>query len=190
MNKPPEKARRKIFLDSEFTGLHRNATLISLALLADSGEEFYAEFTDYDKSQLNDWVKENVIVHLFLDGTSQSGGKQGQMHIKGDTRVVKSALEAWLSRFGPEKDAIQVWGDCPPWDWVLFCELFGGAFGIPENIHCMPMDLATLFHMKTGSADTGRVSFAGEGIKDLGLEQHNALYDVHLIKSCYAKLVK
>jgi hypothetical protein len=51
----------KIFFDTEFTGLHKNTTLISIGLVAETGESFYAEFTDYDKSQVNDWIKENVI---------------------------------------------------------------------------------------------------------------------------------
>ncbi|MGH8500265.1 MAG: 3'-5' exoribonuclease domain-containing protein [Burkholderiales bacterium] len=189
MKKTPEKVGRKIFLDCEFTGLHRNTTLISLALLAESAEEFYAEFTDYDKSQLNDWLVENVFAHLSLDGT-ESEREPGRLHIKGDTHRIKSALEAWFAQFGTQKGAIQIWGDCLPWDWVLFCELFGGAFGIPPSIHYMPMDLATLFYLKTGNPDTGRVGFAGDQLKDLGLEPHNALYDVHLIKACYGKLTK
>jgi len=31
----------KVFLDTEFTGLHQGTSLISLALVAESGEEFY-----------------------------------------------------------------------------------------------------------------------------------------------------
>jgi hypothetical protein len=36
----------KLFLDTEFTGLHQNTTLIS-GLIADTGD-IYAELTDYD----------------------------------------------------------------------------------------------------------------------------------------------
>ena len=42
----------KIFYDSEFTGLHQKTTLISFALISESGEQFYVELTDYDKSQI------------------------------------------------------------------------------------------------------------------------------------------
>ena len=38
----------KIFLDTEFTGLHRNASLISIGLAAENGDVFYGELTDYD----------------------------------------------------------------------------------------------------------------------------------------------
>ena len=38
----------KLYFDTEFTGLHKNTTLISVGLIAEDGQEFYAEFTDYD----------------------------------------------------------------------------------------------------------------------------------------------
>ena len=36
----------KIFFDTEFTGLHKNTTLISIGLVAENGKKFYAEFND------------------------------------------------------------------------------------------------------------------------------------------------
>ena len=46
--------KTKIFFDMEFTGLHQKTTLISIGLIAEDGRTFYAEFNDYDKSQLDD----------------------------------------------------------------------------------------------------------------------------------------
>ncbi len=47
---------KTILLDTEFTGLTQFTQLISLALVADTGEEFYAEFTDYDLDDKKDWM--------------------------------------------------------------------------------------------------------------------------------------
>ena len=41
----------KLFLDCEFTGLHKSTTLISLGVVAENGKRFYAEFCDYDREQ-------------------------------------------------------------------------------------------------------------------------------------------
>ncbi len=49
-----------IFLDTEFTKLDR-PDLISLALVAEDGREFYAERTDYDPRQCSDFVREHVL---------------------------------------------------------------------------------------------------------------------------------
>ena len=37
----------KIFFDTEFTGLHKNTELISIGLIAENGNMFYGEITNY-----------------------------------------------------------------------------------------------------------------------------------------------
>lgn len=58
----------KIYYDSEFTGLHKDTTLISIGLISECGTKtFYAEFLDYDKSQVDDWIQNNVIDNLLFN---------------------------------------------------------------------------------------------------------------------------
>lgn len=40
---------KKLFLDTEFTGLRQHTSLISIALEAKNGAEFYGESNDYDR---------------------------------------------------------------------------------------------------------------------------------------------
>ena len=54
----------KIFFDTEFTGLHKNTTLISIGLVDENDRTFYGEFLGYDGNQVDDWIKENVINNL------------------------------------------------------------------------------------------------------------------------------
>lgn len=56
----------KLFFDTEFTGLHKNTTLISLGIVSEDGRRFYAEFQDYDRKQCNEWIKENVIKNCYI----------------------------------------------------------------------------------------------------------------------------
>ena len=58
----------KIFFDTEFTGLHKNTELISIGLIAENGNMFYGEITNYDKSQVDNWIQENVINNLKHNG--------------------------------------------------------------------------------------------------------------------------
>jgi len=185
----------KIFLDTEFTGLHQQSSLISLAMVAETGEEFYAEITDYDHSQISDWVEDNVMKYLFLNETDISDARSYK--VKGPQQEVAAAIQKWLEQFPKTLDAdgkvqpsIQVWADCYAWDWVLFCELFGGAFEIPPAIHYMTMDLATLFNIKTGKPDTPRFDFVKDEIAAHNWQQHNALYDARVEKLCYEKLMR
>ena len=57
----------KIFFDFEFTGLTIKTTPISLGMITEDGHKFYAEFNDYDKSQCDEWINENVISKLLYN---------------------------------------------------------------------------------------------------------------------------
>lgn len=61
----------KDIFDTEFTGLHQNTTLVSIGLVSDEGERFYAELTDYDETQCDDWITKNVLDHLLLSGNTE-----------------------------------------------------------------------------------------------------------------------
>lgn len=169
----------KVFFDTEFTGLHQNTTLISIGLVDENGQTFYAELTDYDKSQVDDWIQENVIENLELHRFDDLPPE----HHCGDTESIKAALSAWLSQY----DHVEMWSDCLAYDWVLFNQLFGHAFNIPSNVYYIPFDLATLLKIKGIDPDINREEYAGldgEGYK------HNALWDAEVIKACYEKVIK
>jgi 3' exoribonuclease, RNase T-like len=179
----------KIFLDTEFTGLHQKTTLISMALVAETGEAFYAEFTDYNNLQVSDWLNENVIAKLWVNNEASIEKSDGLVYIVGDSTSIKQALQKWFAQF----EFLEIWADVLAYDWVLFCELFGGAFGIPENIFYTPFDLATLFRLKNiiepiskYDNDVKRFEYAGADIHT----QHNALADARVELACYKKLMK
>ncbi len=172
----------KIFLDTEFTGLNQQSSLISIALIAETGEEFYGELTDYDQHNISSWVIKNVL--------SQLNDKNATNILKGTQKEIAEGIKEWLNQFSKEGSSIQIWADCYAWDWILFCELFGGAFGIPSIIHYMPMDLATLFDIKTGKPDTSRFDFIKDEIFNKNWIQHHALHDAKVEKLCYDKLMR
>jgi len=174
---------KKIFFDTEFTGLHQNTSLISIGLVAESGEIFYAELTDYDTAQVDDWVRDNVINNLWISESDLEN--QDEVHVKGDLALVRSELEKWLSQF----DQVEFWSDCLSYDWVLFCQIFGHAFKIPKNVYYIPFDICTLFKAKGIDPDVQREKFAfGEYLIEMKDQKHNALWDAKVIKACYEKL--
>lgn len=178
----------KVFFDSEFTGLHKDTTLISIGLIADDGKTFYAELSDFDKSQVNDWVQENVINNLRFnrgDVIIQKSSTVGvqEYSIKHNKSEVAKALKTWLSQF----DSVEMWSDCLSYDWMLFNDLFGDAFSIPENVYYIPFDICTVFKLKGIDPDISREEFSDlEAGKD---QKHNALWDAKVIKACYEKLM-
>jgi hypothetical protein len=176
-----------IFFDTEFTGLHQNTTLVSIGIVTDDKRTFYAEFTDYDKNQVDDWLETNVITNLTLK--EQKSGftdtKTKNWKIKGDKSLIIKYLTLWLAQF----DQIEVWSDCLSYDWVLFNELFGHAFNLPKNIFYIPFDICTLFKIKGIDPDISREEFAFEYNNVKFDKKHNSLWDAQVIKYCYVKLM-
>lgn len=57
----------RLFMDTEFTGLHKHAHLISIGIVSEDGRTFYAEFNDYPESQVDEWIRKNVIENLIME---------------------------------------------------------------------------------------------------------------------------
>lgn len=178
--------RTKVFLDTEFTGLHKKTTLISIGLV--SGEKtFYAKFTDYDKKQVDSWLKENVIDKLELNeneyGLKADTCKGDSWVFKGKSKHIAVLLKKWLEQF----ESVEIWSDCLAYDWVLFCDLFGGAFDIPKNVFYIPFDICVLFQLKGIDPDISREKFVF-GTNVSFPVRHNALWDALIITRCYDEL--
>lgn len=189
-------SKTKIFFDTEFTGLHQNTTLISIGLIAETGQTFYAEFTDYDKSQIDEWLQTNVIENLILS-TQDNCADNNDWKLLADTKSVKEALTVWLSQF----EEVEIWSDCLSYDWVLFNQIFGHAFNIPKNVYYIPFDICTLFKIQGIDPDISREGFitnvkseSGEYLhfdKDgniIKCQKHNSLWDAKVIHQCFLKL--
>jgi len=180
----------RIFLDTEFTGLHQHTSLISIGLAADNGDIFYAERNDFDKAQLDDWVNDNVLPHLSGDLPAVATLiPSSEMVGCGNASEVEKALRLWLERFG-EKNSVEIWADVMAWDWILFCELFGGAFHIPKQVHYIPRDLSTLLAVRGIDPDTTRETLGKvtNAYPPLKLARHHALFDALLEKDIFENL--
>lgn len=172
----------KLFWDCEFTGLHQQTTLISIGCVSENGKQFYAELDDYDTSQLNPWLMENVVSKLWIQNPEIHASKHVAYFV-GNVPDIADRLRYWLYGLGPE---VEMWGDVLAYDWVLFCQLFGGAMNIPANVYYIPFDLATLMKIKGVDPDINRQEFAGMLIGD---KNHNALFDAQTTAFCYWKLM-
>lgn len=172
----------KVFFDTEITGLHQNTTLISIGLVAETGQTFYAELTDYDALQVDDWIRENVINKLVLSTFDNTASLQ-EWKLKADKQTVKYGLIKWFEQF----DEVEMWSDCLSYDWVLFCQIFGHVFNIPKHIYYIPFDICTLFKAKGIDPDISREQFAEKIFQDQTISKHNSLYDAFIIKACYEK---
>lgn len=192
-----------LYFDTEFTNLHQKTTLISIGIVADDDRTFYAELNDYDIKQVTPWIKDNVIRHLILQShVNVANGETGyyratkadfahdgdplhkayNVRMVGTHDEVANELKLWLRQF----DKAEIWSDCLAYDWVLFCEMFGGGRNVPENVLYIPFDICTLFKMKNVDPDISRERFIRNSVKGT---KHNSLYDAYVIRECYRKLM-
>lgn len=171
----------KVYFDAEFTGLHRDTTLISIGLISESGHHFYAEFNDYNKDQIDPWLQEHVIDNLVFNDRLANfhrinshtkwpdpidGYERFDCHIKHCRAEIKENLLQWLKvesdRAGGAK--IQFYSDCYVYDWVLLNDLIcndGKALNLPEYLYYIPVDLSTELQMYNEDPDVNREEFLG-----------------------------
>jgi hypothetical protein len=116
-------------IDTEFQELPetRQVLPISIGIVAEDGRTFYAEFSDFDHSLANDWVKENVL--------SKLRGVGGPL--VGDTEEIRDAL---IEFFRYDKKPI-FWGYFADYDWVVFCQTFGTMITMPARFPQMCYDI-------------------------------------------------
>lgn len=174
----------KVFFDCEMTGLHKDTTLISIGLVSECGKEFYAELTDYDRSQVDEWVEENVLNNLMFNDYGKVNKQLGSItFVKGSKEEVGVALKDWFNLF----DTVELWSDCHHYDVVLLQDFFGGAFGVPSHIYYIPFDICTLMKALGVDPDISREAFIDTPIEG---EKHNSLYDARVIQACFEKLMR
>lgn len=187
----------KIFFDTEFTGLHKDTTLISIGMVDEGGRCFYGEFTDYDESQVSDWIEENVLSHLMLKDRGmieclknafKDGGYDITM-VRGGRAVVLSVLRHWLDKY----DEIQFVSDVCHYDFVLLIDLFGTAFDLPKNVcpscHDINQDIASYYGVSEYTAfGINRDEIVDEPFLSEFVSKHNSLYDALVIRLVYSKV--
>lgn len=184
-----------IYFDTEFTGLHKNTSLISIGLVSDTGDKLYLEFSDYDRYQCDDWIKTNVINNLFSGLDIEEFTKNpNNIYNYADTETNKQILYNWLKSYNTD---IQLISDVCHYDMVLFIDIFGTALDLPKFInascHDINQDIASYFNISELEAFN---KSREELIDKLGIHtadtynKHNALYDAEVIKNIYTYINK
>jgi hypothetical protein len=198
-----------IYMDLQYTGLKKNADIISLALLeGGTNRSFYAEFTDYDMQKCDGWVFENVIKKLKNPPTLLEGDSWTIVGTREDIRV---AIAFWLNEFHADGKPAQFVGDVGHLGFVLFEDLMCSKHDSPTSelpgwispaLVDLNQDIATVLYRKkpddiseedfdkwyipsATAFMVNRVDCAKSILgKDVG-EYHNALDQVKIIKAIH-----
>lgn len=108
-----EKARNRIWFDTEFIEDGRTVDLLAIGLVREDGATYYAEPEETDRSRACEWVRANVLPHLT--GPTK-------------TRAVIAADIVEFVGASPE-----FWAYYADYDWVALCQLYGRMIDLPKG---------------------------------------------------------
>ena len=177
-----------IYFDTEFCGLQKNTELISIGLISEDGKEFYGEFASINTELIDDWILENVLMNTTKYGEVNETDivvNESDYHF-GTKEEIRDQLKEWLSQF----DEVQLISDVCHYDMVLFIDIFGSAFDLPENVspvcYDINQDIASYYEESQKDAfNRSREDILEEkGITIVG-QKHNSLYDARVIQQVY-----
>ena len=187
----------EIFFDTEFTGLFKDTELISIGLVTSRNNKFYAEINDFNNSNLDKWIKDNIISKLLYNDTDKTFiVKDNNISMKDSKINVSRKLNEWLKQVCPENENIQFVSDVSSYDFVLLVDLISGnSLDLPKNItpYCYDInqELANKLNISNMEAfDLSREEFVKSNNIELGEEnKHNSLFDAEII-ACIYKIIK
>ncbi len=165
----------RYFLDTEFIerGAEHPIDLISIAVVAEDGREYYAENSEADLSKASEWVQENVVTHLWsrrpdkaeANKWSRDGGSGGYLN----RRIIAADLRTFVTGDRPE-----FWADYADYDWVVFAQIFGTMMDLPEG-----------FPMYCNDIQQWRFNLGSPELPQQTGTAHNALDDARYCKQLW-----
>lgn len=182
----------RIYFDTEFTGLRKDTDLISIGLITEGGNTFYAEFTDYDRTKINAWLLKNVIKNLEHPEYKPD---YENYRIEADRKLIQFHLNKWLEGVRDGRE-VQFVSDCASYDTVLLFDLLTGggtALDLPEWISPVVFDILYPIsgELAYGYNMLSNIHKAFDFSRELIIDdwgfhfdgmKHNALYDAKIIK--------
>lgn len=185
--------------------------LISIALVAEDGREFYALNADCELEYAweNKWVRDNVLLPIWMQHTSpgvryvfvhfsleemrhifrRHGLKAGQLRWNLLTFCFPGAYEKWVGSMDEfwqmgKEERPEFYGYYADYDWVVFCQLFGRMIDLPNGFPMYCRDLKQLMD------EAGMTSDEKDALCPDPKDAHNALADARWNRDFHATLLE
>ena len=117
----------KYFFDTEFIEKPNTIELISIGIVSEDGQEYYAISSEFDARKANVWVMENVIDKLEKD-----------IKRKTVATIKKEIIEFVVNKKDDRPNFYAYYG---AYDWVVFCWIFGAMIDLPDGFPQYQKDL-------------------------------------------------
>lgn len=173
---------RRIFYDTEFLEDGHTVELISIGLVSEDGDEYYAANSEMpiDRIREHKWLMDNVMpslpivnpkARLIIDVDRKS-------HLVKPAWVIANEVRNFILR---DKDP-ELWAYYGAYDHIALCQLYGPMIELPVGMPKFTHELMQLWEA-AGKPEKPK-QYAGEA--------HNAINDAHwnlrLYQKCTAAL--
>jgi hypothetical protein len=125
----------RYWFDTEFIEDGKTIDLISIGIVAEDGRELYAESLEADLSKANEWVRENVIAHLWSQQADKREANRWSRDVGIGGLLSRKNIAAEIKAFcDPDTyGKPEVWAYYADYDWVVLCQLFGTMMDLPNG---------------------------------------------------------
>lgn len=109
---------KKFFFDTEFfeNGPENPIKFISIGIVSEDGDEYYAVSSEFNEDDLSDWLRENVLPKLEDDSIERKSNEQ----------IAKEIVD-----FVGEDP--EFYANFASYDWVVLCQLYGTMMDLPDT---------------------------------------------------------
>ncbi len=179
----------KYFIDTEFVEKPNTIELISMGIVSEKGDTFYAESASFDMKICNDWIMKNVVSSLrwrhemnckaicgskgFNNCSTRTIDGRAVTECFGENSFIGKCVNNFITD-SYEDGTIEFYGYYADYDWVVFCWLFGKMMDLPKGFPMYCKDIKQMMDEKGNPKKPEQAS--GE---------HNALGDAIYHKELY-----
>ena len=123
----------RYFYDTEFIEDGNTIELVSIGIVSERGEEYYAVSTDFDPQRANPWVRKNVLSKL----------PPRTSHLwKSNAQIRREVLQFITAEGRPD-----LWAWVGAYDHVVLVQLWGDMSGLPQRIPRFTHELKQLWEL-------------------------------------------
>lgn len=136
--------RMRVFYDTEFHEDGKTIDLISIGMVREDGQEYYAVSSEFDTFRVaqNPWLMENVMSSIQHEviGANEDGSNPISMLVTDpaakDRLTISRDILSFTSDIWPE-----FWAWYGAYDHVALCQLYGRMIDLPNKFPMFTMDI-------------------------------------------------
>jgi len=158
----------KFYFDTEFLDDGHTIDLISIGIVNEDDETYYAVNSEFDEGRATEWLQSRVLAHI-----PRAFKRKPIYLIRQEVSEFLHGPGTWENAQAPE-----IWGWYPAYDWVALCQLYGPMINRPAHFPKRPNDLKQLANERPGI-----ILPRQKGTK------HNALEDAKWVKDAHEAIL-